>query len=419
MCVANVAGADDKVTYDDNVAPIFRQRCGTCHNPTAKKADLDVTNYLKLMQGGATGAVIEPGDADSSYLFMLVTHKEEPYMPQKADKMPDAEIDLLRRWINGGALENAGSKAAKPKATMKVAVGEASSTRPAIVPLPPRMALEPAMRLEQPPMARSMATSPWAPLVAVTSQRQVLLYNTKSLELVGVLPFPEGQPNVVRFSRDGRLLLAGGGQPAASGKVVVWDITTGERVFEVGNELDAVMAADISPDHKQIALGGPQRRVKVYSTETGELQYELTKHTDWVLAAKFSPDGVLLATADRGGGLCVWEAETGHEYLTLTGHTAAVNAVAWRSDSNVLASASEDATVQLWEMENGAVIKKWNAKAPVLSMDFTRTGQVITGGRDQVVRLWNQDGASKRDQANRRARCERGVLQRNAAYDRC
>ena len=37
-------------------------------------------------------------------------------MPQNADKLPDAEIDLLRRWIDGGALENAGSKAAKPKA---------------------------------------------------------------------------------------------------------------------------------------------------------------------------------------------------------------------------------------------------------------------------------------------------------------
>ena len=65
------------------------------------------------MQGGASGASIEPGDADGSYLFTLVTHKSEPFMPQNADKLPDAEIDLLRRWINGGALENAGSKAAE------------------------------------------------------------------------------------------------------------------------------------------------------------------------------------------------------------------------------------------------------------------------------------------------------------------
>jgi hypothetical protein len=392
IAFVTVVRADEKVTYDDQLAPIFRQRCSSCHSPTSKKADLDVTNYLSLMQGGASGAVIEPGDASSSYLYALVAHEAEPYMPQNADKIPDAEIDLLKRWIDGGALENKGSKAPKPKAKMSVAVELAPGTRPEVIPMPPRMVLEPFYHLARPPMARSLATSPWAPLVAVTSQRQVLLYNTTTLELVGVYPFPEGQPNVVRFSCDGRLLLAGGGRPAASGKVVVWDITTGERLVEVGNELDVVLAADISADHKQIALGGPQRIVRVYSTETGEPQYEIAKHTEWVLAVEFSPDGVLLATADRNGGMFVWEAHTGREFLTLNGHTAAVNAVSWRGDSNILASGSEDGTVRLWEPENGTQVKNWNAKTAVLSLEFARDGRLVTCGRDQVTRLWDQDG---------------------------
>src|SRR3954453_4669033 len=350
-----VNAEDKKVTYDEQLGPIFRQRCSSCHNPTAKKGDLDVTNYSALMHGGSSGAVIETGEADSSQLFALVTRQSEPFMPQNADKLPESEIDLIRRWINGGALENAGSKAAKPKTQVKIHAAGDSSKRPDVVPLPPRMGLEPALEMAHSPMARSLATSPWAPLVAVASQRQVLLYNTTKLELVGVYAFPEGQPNVVRFSRDGRLLLAGGGRPGASGKVVVWDITTDERVYEVGKELDVVLAADISADHKRIALAGPQRVVKIYSTETGQILHEMAKHTDWVLAAEFSPDGVLLATADRNGGLCVWEADTGHEYLTLAGHTGAVNAVSWRGDSNILASASEDATLRLWEMENGTL----------------------------------------------------------------
>ena len=60
----------------------------------------------------------QPGDADASYLFSLVTHEAEPFMPQNADKMPDVEIDLLRSWINGGALENKGSQAVKSKTKM-------------------------------------------------------------------------------------------------------------------------------------------------------------------------------------------------------------------------------------------------------------------------------------------------------------
>jgi hypothetical protein len=386
--------ADDKakVTYDDQLAPILRQRCSSCHNPTAKKADFDVTSYSSLMKGGSSGPVIEPGDPDSSHFFALVTRQSEPFMPQNADKLPDGEIDLIKRWITGGALENSGSKAAAPKPKKVIAVDSTPGKRPDVIPMPPRMVLEPAFQMSHAPMARSIATSPWAPLVAITSQRQVLLYNTNTLDLVGVFAFPEGQPNVVRFSRDGRLLLAGGGKPAASGRVVVWDITAGERVFEVGKELDAVLAADISADHKRIALGDSHRVVRVFSTETGALQYQLKKHTDWILAVEFSPDGVLLATADRNGGLCVWETETGHEYLTLAAHTAAVNAVAWRGDSNVLASASEDATLRLWEMENGTQVKNWNAKTPVLSLDFTRDSRLVTCGRDQITRIWSQDG---------------------------
>jgi predicted nucleic acid-binding Zn-ribbon protein len=313
-------------------------------------------------------------------------------MPQNADKLPDAEIDLLKRWIDGGALENKGSKAPKLKKKMSVAVELDPGKRPDVVPMPPRMVLEPFFEMAQSSMARSLATSPWAPLVAVTSQRQVLLYNTSTLELVGVLPFPEGQPNVLRFSRDGKLLIAGGGRPAASGKVVVWDIATGERVVEVGNELDVVLAADISPDHKQIALGGPQRIVRVYSTETGELLYERAKHTEWVLAVEFSPDGVLLATADRNGGLCVWEAHSGNEYLVLNGHTAAITGLSWRSDSNLLASCSEDATVRLWELENGTQLKNWSGQAALMSLEFTRDARIVTSGRDQITRLWDQEG---------------------------
>ena len=55
---------------------------------------------------------------------------------------------------------------------------------------------------------------------------------------------------MLKFSRNGGLLLAGGGRGGQSGKVVVWDVKTGKRIFEVGNEPDAVLAADISADQQ-------------------------------------------------------------------------------------------------------------------------------------------------------------------------
>jgi WD40 repeat protein len=393
MCIA-----DDKITFDDHAMPIFRQRCATCHNANKKSGGLDISNYTALMQGGSSGSVIEPGDADSSYLYNLVTHEDSPEMPPNSDKIPQAEIDALAAWINGGALENMKSKSTVAKKSNLALSADANPTaRPEIIPLPPRMSLEPLTTTDRPSTIRSMATSPWAPLVAVASQKQIVLYDTSTLQITGVLAFPEGEPNVLRFSRNGKLLLAGGGKDASLGKVIVWDVETAERIIEVGNEIDTVLAADISPDQSMVALGGPQKIVRIYSTETGQQLFEINKHTDWVTALEFSPDGVLLATGDRSGGLFVWEAMTAREYLTLKGHTEMISSVSWRTDSNVVASASEDTTVRLWEMENGGQIKSWGAHGGgVASVEYTRDGRIVSAGRDRTAKLWDGNGGEIR-----------------------
>ena len=130
-----------------------------------------------------------------------------------------------------------------------------------------------------------------------------------------MLPFPEGAIYVLKFSRNGDLLLAGGGRGGQSGIAVAWDVKKGTRVFEVGKEYDVVLAADLSPDHGQVVVGGPSKVVRVYNTADGSLATEMRKHTEWITAAEFSPDGVLLATGDRNNGLIVWEAQTGPRVL--------------------------------------------------------------------------------------------------------
>ena len=37
--------AADKVTYQDQILPIFRNKCLKCHNADKMKADLDLSTY--------------------------------------------------------------------------------------------------------------------------------------------------------------------------------------------------------------------------------------------------------------------------------------------------------------------------------------------------------------------------------------
>ncbi len=279
---------------------------------------------------------------------------------------------------------------------MTVSSGAAKPEGPP--PMPEGLSRQPVVYTARAGAVTAMAASPWAPLVAVAGQRQIALYNSDTAQLVGVLPFPEGVPHVLKFSRSGSLLLAGGGIGGKSGSVVVFDVKTGKRAFEVGEELDVVLAADINEDHSRIALGGPGRVVRIYSTADGALVHEIRKHTEWIYALEFSPDGVLLATADRNGGMFVWEAETAREYQNLAGHKAAVTDVSWRIDSNVLASASEDGTIKLWEMNGGKEIKNIGAHGGgVTSIEMARDGKIVSTGRDRLTKLWDANGAAIRE----------------------
>ena len=136
-----------------------------------------------------------------------------------------------------------------------------------------------------------------------------------------------------------------------------------------------MMSADITPDHRKVALATNTKKVKCYDTASGELLYTIAKHTEWVTGADFSPDGILLATADRNGNVMVWEADNGGEFYNLGQHKGAVTDLAWRADSNVLASCGADGTITTWEMKTGKRVANWSAHGAVQSVAFTPDGR--------------------------------------------
>ncbi len=385
--------AAEKITYDDDILPIFESICLNCHNPDKKKGDLDLSNYTGVMAGGSGGAIANPGDGAGSKLYASITHTAEPFMPPKGDKLAKKDADLVRAWINDGLLENKSSKAKKSSGPKIAKLDVDPSAKPeGPPPMPENLNLEPAVTSSRNTVVNDMACSPWAPLLAVTGQKQILLYNTDTLKLAAIFPFPRGFPETVSFHPTGRYLMAGGGIGGKSGTTYTWDITTGQMLMTNGREFDSVLAASLRLDLGGVALGGPSRLIKLWDTQTGEEIKSIKKHTDWVTALSYSPDGVLLATGDRNGGAWVWEARTGNEFHTLRGHNSGITAISWRADSNIVATASEDGQLIFWEMNNGGQVKKFTAHGGgTLSLDYARTGEFVTSGRNREVKIWKAD----------------------------
>jgi hypothetical protein len=369
------------VTFDKDVKPIFRKHCVSCHNPERARGELDLSAYAGIMVGGMSGKVAIAGKPDESPLYLHPAHLADPKMPPGKPKIPQRELDLIRDWIAGGLAERSSASAATTTT------------------MAPSGGLGPAAPFPRLTPVTALAVSPTAPIAAVAGRKQVLILDVAANKLRGGLPFPEGELHALRFSRDGQVLIAAGGVGGQSGTVIGFDARgSWKRLFAVGDEPDAILAADISADKKQVAFGGPGRVVKLVSVPEGKQLHVLRKPTDWVLSVGFSPEGLLVAAGDRFGGLYVWEAKSGKDFLTLRGHGKAVTGIAWRADSDAVASCSEDGTVRIWDMHAGTELVNWEAhKEGVLDVAFHPSGLLLTGGRDGHVKAWDEKASLRTD----------------------
>ena len=411
VMASGLASADEKkpesqgVTYDDHIAAIFKRHCLQCHGDSKQEAGLSLASFAAATKGSSGGAVLMAGRSSSSRLFQAITAEDAAErMPPQNDPLPKEQIALIKSWIDMGLKQNAGS-AATPARTLTFvpsSIGKADGPAP----MPDKLPVIERKETKRPFPVLALASSPRAPLIAVGTYERIDFLDPVSRSLIGSLPFPEGEPQVLAFSRSGAVLLAAGGRPVQSGSVVLYDVKTGKRLAELGNETDTVLAADLSPDERFVAIGGSGRVVKIFSTSNGALLHTLVKHTDWVTAIAFSPDGKLLASADRVGNIHLWDASSGGVVLPLAEHKGAIRSLSWRADSQVMASCGEDGTIVWWEISKGwPAITKADAHPParppglfgripngVLDAAFGPKGELVTCGRDQTIRVWGTDG---------------------------
>ncbi len=389
----NKKNSDKPITFEDNVAAVFKKSCATCHGDGKQEAGLNLSTYAGVMKGSGGGEIVVAGRASASRLIEVLRSTEEgERMPPDGDRLPAEVVATIQKWIETGLRENSGSSVATMRTLGFKAATPTADGSPGAVPANLATVTRVATRRPYPLLA--LAASPRASVAAASRYAAIDLLDPATRNQLGALAFPEGEPLVLTFSRSGRLLLAAGGKPVQSGTVVLFDVATGKRLASVGDEPDAIIAADISPDEKLVAIGCTSRLVKLYSTEDGSLKATINKHTDWVTAVAFSPDGKYLATGDRIGNIHLWDGASGGVILPFSEHKKSIRSLSWRSDSGVVASCGEDGNVVWWDVKDGwPLVNQPNAHAGgVLDCRFGPQGELATCGRDGTVKLWSAEG---------------------------
>ena len=100
--------AKPHVSFSEDVLPLLKFKCSSCHLPGGEgfdKSEFEVTSYETVMRGTKFGAMIIPGDADSSSLMRLLDWRvsEDIRMPHGKKELSICDRDLIRTCIFEGA----------------------------------------------------------------------------------------------------------------------------------------------------------------------------------------------------------------------------------------------------------------------------------------------------------------------------
>ena len=114
LAIAAIAGllpvaakaADPTVDFAREIRPIFQERCLACHGSRAQMHGFRLDRRSDAFRGGDSGVpAIVPGNSADSLLLRYVSGRDpEVVMPPEGPPLTGEQVELLRRWIDEGAV---------------------------------------------------------------------------------------------------------------------------------------------------------------------------------------------------------------------------------------------------------------------------------------------------------------------------
>jgi WD40 repeat protein/mono/diheme cytochrome c family protein len=295
--LASFASAEDaaagKVSFYKQIRPMFQAQCQGCHQPAKAGGAYVMTSFDRLLGGGESGdKAIVPGQPDASALIAQITLKDgKAEMPRDKTPLSQVEIDLIRKWVEQGAIDD----------TPANAVSKIDQEHP---PTYSRL-----------PVITSLDYSPNGQLIAVSGFHEVLLHKADGSGLATRLVGLSDRIESARFSPDGKRLAVSGGLPCRMGELQVWDLYEGEALkpklsLSVPVTYDTIYGASWSPDGKLIAVGCSDKVVRGFDSTSGAQVFFNMAHDDWAVATTFSVDGAYLASVGRDMSSKLYDVKT-------------------------------------------------------------------------------------------------------------
>jgi WD40 repeat protein len=364
--VLATGAAGQPLSFTNDIAPIFVQKCLTCHGSEKSKGGYRLDTFESLLKSGASkDPSITPGKPNTSKLFQLVTSADDDdRMPQKNEPLAAADIARIQQWIAEGANF------------------DGPDTKTALI------AIIPPIRQPDPPAAyplpcpiTALAFSPDGSELAASGYHEITIWNSATGTLVRRIKNVAQRTLCLAYHPNGKLLAAASGTPGRIGEVKLFDAASGALVRSVATSPDSMLAVAFSPDGSKLAAGGSDNAIRIFDAATGKLERLIEQHADWVTALAFSHSGELLASASRDKSARIYDTESGEMEHSYLGHGDFVFGIAFAADDQRVFSCGRDKKVHVWTMDETS-----KGKGKGKNKDKDKAGE-ISGFDGEVLKL--------------------------------
>lgn len=103
--VRPVSAEEDVPSFSRDIQPLLGKHCVLCHGPDEAEAGLrlDQADSASALLDSGVHAIVAGQPENSELLRRVTTDDESMRMPPDSEPLSEKEVDLLRRWIAGGA----------------------------------------------------------------------------------------------------------------------------------------------------------------------------------------------------------------------------------------------------------------------------------------------------------------------------
>jgi WD40 repeat protein len=252
----------------------------------------------------------------------------------------------------------------------------------------------------------SASFAPDAQLMATGGyDSRIRLWNTKTWQEIE--SFPGHYRGNVTFLPGSNCLVSTGLQ----GGALVYDTQTW-RIEKTLEDLRGVESSAIVPGKQQIGFIQPDETseisklasVQLWDTGNWQIIRCLELGIENVNAICFSPDGLQSALSGEKGVVSIWSENFSNKSLEFVAHDKATWTLKYSPDGKILVTGGADNVVRLWETSTWKVVQQLlnkefdpplNYKNGVLCSEFSPDGRtLVTGGLDGIISIWNVNALS-------------------------